>query len=94
MQELPIALVIVERLTDYHNDNPSKKPQGNTESSSSGSRRQSSKSNKGKSEGTYHKKGESNSLSSTSFRNAINTGGRRPFACFLCNGPHRVAECP
>ena len=94
VQELPIALAAAERLTDYHADNPSKKPQGNIGSSSSGSGGQSGKFGKGKSGGGDHKKGASSSSNSASSRNAVNTGGRRPLACFLCNGPHRIAECP
>ena len=49
---------------------------------------------KGKSGGANYKKGGSNSSNLALFRNAVNIGGKRPLAYFLCNGPHKVVECP
>ena len=94
VQELPIALANIECLTNYHVDNPGKKPQGNTRSSSSGSGGQLGNLSKGKNGGAGNKKGGSNSSSLASSQNVVTIGGRRPLACFLCNGPHRVTKCP
>ena len=66
MQELPVALAIVECIIDYHAYSLYEKPQGNTRSSFNGGKGQSSKSSKGKSGGADYKKGRPNSLSSAS----------------------------
>lgn len=88
VQDLASAQAAAERLTDYAAD-PNKKK----ESTTGGSGGKSVKTGKPKSGGA-DKRPQYSKEATTS--RTPNSSSVRPktIACFLCNGPHRVAECP
>ncbi|KAJ7944105.1 Retrotransposon protein, putative, Ty3-gypsy subclass [Quillaja saponaria] len=92
VQDLATAQAAAERLTDYAPESSaSKKPQ---QSSSRGNGGQFGKPGKNKSGGGDQRKPSYPSNSPQSSRGSVSTSKPRTISCFLCNGPHRVAECP
>ncbi|KAJ7971608.1 Gag-asp_proteas domain-containing protein [Quillaja saponaria] len=92
VQDLATAQAAAECLTDYAPESSaSKKPQ---QSSSGGNDRQFGKPGKNKSRGGDQRKPSYPSNSPQSSRGSVSTSKPRTISCFLCNGPHRVAECP
>ncbi|KAJ7978484.1 Retrotransposon protein, putative, Ty3-gypsy subclass [Quillaja saponaria] len=92
VQDLATAQAAAERLTDYAlESSASKKPQ---QSSSGGNGGQFGKPGKNKSGGGDQRKPSYPSNSPQSSRGSVSTSKPRTISCFLCNGPHRVAECP
>ncbi|KAJ7958669.1 Retrotransposon protein, putative, Ty3-gypsy subclass [Quillaja saponaria] len=91
VQDLATAQAAAERLTDYAPESSaSKKSQ---QFSSRGNGRQFGKPRKNKSGGGDQRKPSYPSNSPQSSRGSVLTSKPRTISCFLCNGPHRVAEC-
>ncbi len=90
VQSLTDAVTAAERLSDYDIGFPSAKvPKVGLQAWAA----QSDKSSKSKSGGGGN--GASSHLQvSTSSRTSNGKGKSKALACFLCNGPHRVKECP
>ncbi|KAJ7943087.1 Retrotransposon protein, putative, Ty3-gypsy subclass [Quillaja saponaria] len=92
VQDLATAQAAAERLIDYAPESSaSKKPQ---QSPSGGNGGQFGKPGKNKSGGGDQRKPSYPSNSPQSSRGSVSTSKPRTISCFLCNGPHRVAECP
>ena len=96
--DLSTAQAAAERLSDYMND-PASKPRenlggGDTEKSfRGGSPKSGGASSFNTKESFNWRKGGADAGSSTSRPSGSNARSK-PMACFLCRGPHRVAECP
>ena len=93
VQTLSDAVTAAERLSDYDIGFPTSMKSQSASHSSGGSSGQSARSSKSKSGGGSN--GSAPQTPSSSSSRGSNTGGKpKALSCFLCRGPHRVAECP
>ena len=94
VQDVATAMAAAECLNDY-SDGPSKRktPPSNGSSSTFGSGGKAARVDRSSSGGT-DKRPLGRDTPQPRTNNASNFKPRQPLACFLCQGPHRVAECP
>ena len=98
VDDLSTAQAAAERLNDYAND-PASKPKGRPDGGDGGKFFRGGKPKSGgasssnTTESYNWRRGAPAAGSSTS-RPSGPSANPRPMACFLCQGPHRIAECP
>ena len=88
------AMAVIECLNDY-SDGPSKRktPPSSGSSSTFGNGGKTARVDRSFS-GEIDKRPSSKDTPQPKTNNASNFKPRQPLVCFLCKGPHRVAECP